>query len=85
LLKIQSSIKLGELLQLDDLAVAESLAKGILGLVDLDQGLSKLQLFLGLLSRLLISDNLLEKSSLGKKQFWSIWAEFLNFGQNDLG
>jgi len=57
---------MGELLQLDDLAVAESLAKGILGLVDFDQGLSSLKLFLGLLSRLLIFYNLLEKSSLGK-------------------
>ena len=57
---------MGELLQLDDLAVAESLAKGILGLVDFDQSLSSLKLFLGLLSRLLIFYNLLEKSSLGK-------------------
>ena len=57
---------MGELLQLDDLAVAESLAKGILGLVDLDQGLSSLKLFLGLHCRLLIFYNLLEKSSLGK-------------------
>ena len=57
---------MGELLQFDDLAVAESLAKGILGLVDLDQDLFKLQLFLGMLCRLLIFDNLLEKSSLGK-------------------
>ena len=66
LLEIQSSIKLGELFQLDDLAVAESLAKSILGLVGLDQGLSNLKLFLCLLSSLLIFDYLLEKSSLGK-------------------
>jgi hypothetical protein len=66
LLEIQSSIKLGELLQLDDLAVAESLAKSILGLVGLDQGMSNLKLFLCLLCSLLIFDYLLEKSSLGK-------------------